>query len=203
MSILNPFTTKNLPLRNLRRVTAAADRTFALTLDEAKTHLRITHSTDDTYITSLIQAAQYTAEYYANKDFTACDWLFIADTWSQTQQLPYGVWRTITVIKYYDDDGVQQAWDASNYIFDPYGNPQRITLVDGKDYSSLRNGVSNIEVTITSQAMRGEVEIAIQAIKIMIADMYENRQSVIVGRIASQIPKTSEYLLQTLRNQEL
>tara|TARA_R100000773_G_scaffold34737_2_gene29734 strand:- start:346 stop:957 length:612 start_codon:yes stop_codon:yes gene_type:complete len=203
MSILNPFTTKNLPSRNLRRITASSSRTFVLTLDQAKEHLRITHNTDDTYITSLIQAAQYTAEYYANKDFTACEWEFIADTWSQTQQLPYGVWRTITHIKYYDDDGVLITWNSSNYLFDSKGNPQRITLVDGKDYPSLRNGVSNIIVTINSQTMRGEVEIAIQAIKIMIADMYENRQSVIVGRIASQIPKTSEYLLQTLRNQEL
>jgi hypothetical protein len=33
--------------------------------------------------------------------------------------------------------------------------------------------------------------------------MYENRQSVVVGRIASRIPKTAEYLMNTLKVQTL
>jgi hypothetical protein len=33
--------------------------------------------------------------------------------------------------------------------------------------------------------------------------MYENRQSVIVGRIASTIPRTAQYLLDTLKVQVL
>jgi len=33
--------------------------------------------------------------------------------------------------------------------------------------------------------------------------MYENRQSVIVGRIASSIPRTAQFLLDTLKIQTL
>ena len=43
----------------------------------------------------------------------------------------------------------------------------------------------------------------IQAIKIMVSDMYENRQSVIVGKIVSEIPKTAEYLMQPYKIQTL
>ena len=46
-------------------------------------------------------------------------------------------------------------------------------------------------------------EVATQAVLITIADMYENRQSVIVGRIASSIPKTAQYLLDTLKIQTI
>ena len=45
--------------------------------------------------------------------------------------------------------------------------------------------------------------VAKQACLITIADMYENRQSVIVGRIASKIPKTAQYLLDTMKIQTL
>jgi hypothetical protein len=82
--------------------------------------------------------------------------------------------------------------------------PTRITLIDGKTYPSLRNGTGNIKVLFTTDSYNAGFDtVAAQAIKIMITDMYENRQSVIVGRIASSIPKTSQYLLDTIKIQTL
>ena len=43
----------------------------------------------------------------------------------------------------------------------------------------------------------------IQAIKIMVADLYENRQSVIVGKVVNKIPRTAQYLMNQFKIQTL
>ena len=84
MGIFSPFTYNNLPQRGLKRI---GDRIFLVSVAEAKEHLRIGHSDDDNYILNLTKAAQLTAEYYSNTDFTAGTWLFTCDIWSQTQKI--------------------------------------------------------------------------------------------------------------------
>ena len=119
--------------------------------------------------------------------------------------------RLITSIQYMDnaDPSVQQTWAASNYLLENISQRSRIILVDGKSYPSLRNGVGNIKILLVGQPVWNVAfttdlnEVAFQAVLITIADMYENRQSVVVGRIASKIPKTAQYLLDTLRIQTL
>ena len=206
MGIFTPFTWNNLPQIGLRRDEFDIAREMIVSLSEAKTHLRILHTDDDTYITSLIKAAQLTAEYYCNTDFTSCNWTYTCDLWNQTQKLPHGQWFKILNIKYYDDNGVQQTWAATEYDVDIGTIPNRITLKQNKTYPSLRDGVANITISLVSTGENynnNYTEVAKQAVLIMLTDMYENRQSVVVGRIASSIPKTSQYLLDTLKIQTL
>tara|TARA_R100000655_G_C2991256_1_gene193143 strand:- start:1877 stop:2497 length:621 start_codon:yes stop_codon:yes gene_type:complete len=206
MGIFTPFTWNNLPQIGLRRDVFDVARTTIVSLAEAKAHLRILHSDDDTYITSIINAAQLTAEYYCNNDFTPCQWTFTCDLWNQTMKLPHGQWFKIQKISYYDDNGSLQTWASTEYIVDLDTMPNRITLRENKTYPSLRDGVANIFINMTSvgdEFDNGYTQVAKQAVLIMLTDMYENRQSVVVGRIASSIPKTSQYLLDTLKIQTL
>ena len=81
-------------------------------------------------------------------------------------------------------------------------------MKDNVDYPDLRDGIGNIKITLTFNIMNyasGEsyTFMAYQAMLITIADLYENRQSVIVGRIASVIPKTAEYILNKIKIQNL
>mgnify|MGYP003131877846 CR=1 FL=1 len=204
MSILNPFSRNYLPAKGLTRVeNVDVPRSFLVTTDEAKTHLRILHNDDDTYITSLTKAAQLTAEYYINRDLTTCNWLYKCDVWEQSKTIPYSGVKTITKIEYYNDNGVLTTWQLANYYLDTSIFPNRICLHDNKEYPTLRDGIGNVHIyfNTTTKDFGGNLELAKQAVLIMIADMYENRQSVIVGRIASSIPKTSGYLLDTLKIQ--
>lgn len=206
MGIFTPFTWNNLPQIGLKRDAFDVARPMVVSVDEAKAHLRILHNDDDTYITSLIKAAQLTAEYYCNTDFTPCNWTYTCDLWSQTQKLPHGQWFKITKISYYDDNGSYLNWASTQWVPDMDTIPNRITLAVNKTYPSLRDGVANIVINLTSTGdlyNNGYVEVAKQAVLIMLTDMYENRQSVVVGRIASSIPKTSQYLLDTLKIQTL
>jgi hypothetical protein len=103
MGIFNSFSWNHLPQRGLQRVSGL--RTWLVSLNDAKEHLKIGHTDDDSYILSLTQAAQQTAEHYCNIDLTPCGWLLTCDLWEQTLSMPYQKVRTISSITYYDDNG--------------------------------------------------------------------------------------------------
>ena len=210
--ISSPFDFNHLPQRGLVKDTTAASRTWLVSLAEAKEHLRVGHTDDDTYITRLTQAAQLVCESLCGTDFTPMTYYLTCDTWEQTIEIPeVSPVRSIDHIKYYDTatPSVQQTWSAADYYLDNGSQRSRITLVDGAGYPQLRSGTGSIEVKFITKASWNLVSttalsaVAVQAILITIADMYENRQSVIVGRIASSIPKTAEYLLNTMKIQTL
>ena len=206
MSIFNNFNANHLPQRGIQRVTESPNRAYVVSLDEAKQHLRIAHGDDDQYIDNLIRAAQLTAEYQCNIDFTKCVWSFTCDIWSQTMDIPYADVNTVNRIQYYNDasPSILTSLPIANYYLDAGSIPNRITMVDPYDYPSLRNGTGNIIVEFSTKDIdNGYNEIAKQAVLIMLTDMYENRQSVIVGRIASVIPRTAKYLLDTIKIQQL
>ncbi len=206
MSIFNNFSANHLPQRGLTRTTKSGQRPYLVSLDDAKQHLRVAHTDDDAYITNIIEAAQLTAEYQCNVDFTLCQWLFTCDLWNQTISIPYGQVDKILKIDYWDDQStsVLQTLPLSQWYLDKGSEPARITMVDPYNYPSLRNGTGNILVTFVTQALDLYYQqVAKQAVLIMLTDMYENRQSVIVGRIASTIPRTAQFLLDTIKVQTL
>ena len=199
----------NLPQRGFRYVTPPSERSYLVSLDQAKEHLRIGHSSDDSYITQLIKVAQMMCEEHTGQFFTAVVMEYYADNWQQTKEIPnYSTVRSITSIEYYDQDDVLQTFASSNYYLENATKRSRIALKDNVDYPDLRDGIGNIKITLTFNIMNyagGEsyTFMAYQAMLITIADLYENRQSVIVGRIASVIPKTAEYILNKIKIQNL
>jgi len=206
--LLNQFSSTRLPQIGLERLTATNNRTWVVTLDEARLHLRVTHNLDDDYITRLIRASQILCEGICNGDFTSCDWVFQCDTWEQIYNIPYSGMNNITSIVYKDTTGASITWAASNYYIGGVSiQPNRIAIEDNTSYPDLYNGLGGILVKFTTRPMWSKYslmsELAAQAVLITVSDLYENRQSVIVGRIASSIPKTADYLLSQLKYQVL
>ena len=204
--LFNQFSETRLPQIGLQRA-AESRSTWAVSTSEAKEHLRVDHSDDDTYILALTKAAQLVCEHFCNFDFTPCEWKFQCDTWSQVYDVPYSGINEISSIEYMDVSNSVVTVTSSDYYFKPHIQPNSISFVDGYNYPSLYNGTGGIVVTFTTRfGLSSESTFNVickQAVLMTIADMYENRQSVIVGRIASSIPKTVEYLLSTLKIQVL
>jgi len=184
-------------------------------LASAKEHLRVGHNDDDAYITRLTHAAQLVCENLTGQVFTPMSFEYICDNWEQTKTIPeIGKLTRINRISYWDSKipSVFQTFSGAYYTGDFGSIPNRIFLNPGISYPNLRDGNGNIVITLNAIAPwettlpvppTGLNEIAFQAVLITISDMYENRQSVIVGRIASSIPKTAEYLLNRLKIQTL
>lgn len=213
LTLNNKYSVNLLPSRDIVPMTKFSDRTWLVSTSEAKEHLRVSFSDDDTYILRLTQAAQMFCETYTGQVFTPMTYTLFSDDWEGTMIIPnVSSIDSINSIKYWDDatPSVQQTWSATEYGLAKDIDRSRIYVKDTYSYPNLRNGLSNVEVEFDCEAPwernssdSGLDMLAKQAILITIADMYENRQSVVVGRIASSIPRTAEYLLDSMRIQRI
>ncbi len=123
-----------------------------VTLAQAKLHLRVDFTDDDTLITALIIAARQHCENYTKRAFFNQTWQrtldnfplwygsngtvsplyrdvwpFFADFWSRvTIDLPKPSLVSVTSITYVNSDGTTSTLDSSVYIVDPTSKPGRI-----------------------------------------------------------------------------
>ena len=177
----------------------------AITLAEAKTHLRLEGSEDDTYLNSLISTAQFNVEKYTGRAITnqtlklSLDGLpygnddkyypegfFTAPDINRSLSyivLPRPPLVSVTHFKYFDEDNTATTFATSNYHVDTQTETGRVVLKRGKTFpsaSDLRT-VNAYEITYVAGygSSRDDVPTPIkQAIKLLVAHLYENREAV-------------------------
>ena len=169
-----------------------------ITLDEAKAHLRVSGSDEDSLISNLISAAREEAEKYMNRSIIAQTWQFYCDFFTQLIRLSYGDVNSITSIKYFDDTNAEQTLPVNLYDSDLISNPARITRAYGASYPSTyeRTNAVIIEYIAGFATVPGSVK---AAILLTIGHLYENREDVVVGHTSTELPKAASYLLEPYR----
>jgi uncharacterized phiE125 gp8 family phage protein len=182
--------------RSLKVVTPSAIPLF--TTAEAKDFLKVDTTADDTLIDNLIIAATESCQIYTNQYFIKTIVEQYSDTWANIYTLYKSPVLSITHIKYYDSDDTEQTLASSNYILDDVSKPARIGLaVDGTlpDLADRINAV-HVQYTVGYGITSDEVPDGIkQAVLLTLGNWYENRQTVITGRTATELPLSSQYLL--------
>lgn len=188
--------------RSLKEDTLAVNPLF--TTAEAKDFLKVDTTADDTLIDNLIKAATQSCEIYTNRYFINTVVTQYSDNWREFYRLYKSPVVTITHIKYYDTNDTLQTLAASNYILDNISQPARIGIaVDGTlpDLADRINAVL-VKYTVGYSNLASEVPEGIrQAVLITIGNWYENRQTVITGRTATELPLSSQYLLKQYKVQ--
>ncbi|MCP4704013.1 MAG: hypothetical protein GY865_05330, partial [candidate division Zixibacteria bacterium] len=105
--------------------------------------------------------------------------------------LPYGNLQSVTSVKYKDTDGDQSTFSSDDYIAATETEPGQIILGYGDVWPTVTLYPSNpIELIFVAGygAAGSDVPEPIRhAIKILIADAYENREDVLVGVISSNL----------------
>lgn len=143
---------------------------------EAKTHLHITHSDEDTYIGTLVDAAQEFCENFTNRKYEAETWKMHLDTFPKEIELPFAPVSAITHIKYYDADNEQQTFSSDDYEYSLNSEPVVIRADDSWP------GVYDRYEAIEIQFVCGVTSPAVtplsfkQAMLLLIGDMYANRE---------------------------
>lgn len=188
-----------------------SDYTAIIPLSEVKDHLRVTWSTEDTFINQQLAAAFGICEDYCNLSFVYKQYTMNMEQFpdSETEdstsfELPRGNGRlSVISIKYYDTDDTQQTWALANYVANAaFQTWSRVSLADGISWPAISGRKQPIEVIYKSgyndsgQQLPKTIR---QAILLMVGNLYENRQDVIVGRIASELPLTAKHLLNPYR----
>ena len=182
--------------RSLKVNTLATNPLF--TTAEAKDFLKVDTNADDTLIDNLIKAATQSCEEYTNQYFLDTLVSQYSDNWLEVYRLYKSPVSEITHIKYYDSTDTLQTLAASNYILDNVSKPARIGLAVNGELPTLAERINAVEVKYTvgyGTAASSVPEAIRQAVLITIGNFYENRQSVITGRTATELPLSSQYLL--------
>lgn len=95
-----------------------------ITLAEAKAHLRVDVTDEDSLITALIVAARQAAEHITGRALMTQTWEVAFDEFDESGLwLQYPPLVSITSITYLDEDGAPQTLDAADYVLNDYDEP--------------------------------------------------------------------------------
>jgi uncharacterized phiE125 gp8 family phage protein len=177
--------------------------TLAVSVADLKSHLRIDASTEDSLLTSYIQTATKYAEEYCGRQFITASFKAYLDCW-QTGKL-YLDWPplvSVTSVKYIDNNGAEQTWDASNYqvvtsahrgyIYSTDSPPHRTQPQAA--YIAYNAGYGSAASSLPFQA--------IHAIKLLAGNYYENREATAAGQMV-EVPFAVTALLDQLAVMEI
>jgi len=176
-----------------------------ISLVDAKAHLNITASDDDTYITSLINAAVNYVENYTGRALHAQTFTQYRDSLATKMTLAHHPILDVTTLKYYDSDGNQQTLSSALYRVDAVAG--RITPAYGATWPAARAMTNTVEIAYRA----GYVDTAaspdtgtipdglIHAAKIIMSNFYENREGAVVGKHVANVPHSATSLMDAFR----
>lgn len=188
----------------LKLITAPA--TEPVTASEAKSHLRVDTTADDTLIGTLITAARQHVENHLRRALITQTWELVMDAFpaGDVIRLPRPPLVSVTSIKYTDVAGSESTFSSAAYVVDTDSTKGRVVLKSGESWPSdtlaAANGVRVRYVAGYGSAAAVPNPIR-QAILLLIGTLYENRESVLVaqGVTVAQLPFGVEALLMPYR----
>lgn len=173
--------------------------TDPVTLDEAKQHLRITHSDEDAYIASLLIAA-----YQVAQDFCQCiiplqTFEGKIDRFPCEIRLPRDPVVSVESIKYFDTSGVETTLDPSAYHLSKSPLKSTIKPAYNTSWPDTQSGFDKVTIAFTAGYAEPPENMK-AAIKLIIGELYMNREQSIVGTIVARVPLSAEYLLSPFKS---
>jgi len=179
---------------------AAVDQDTIITVADLKAHMRVTHTAEDTLISALRSAAISWVEEHCNiklGSYTARGYL----PGFYNSYIPIGPVTAVTEVKYQTTADTDYTTDlttlvAGNWFTDTISQPARIAF---RDYPNVYE-YALTPVVVSFTAGYGTVPAPVlQAIRLLVAHMYENRQEEIVGTITTRLKFGLDALLNPFR----
>lgn len=167
---------------------------------DLKHHLRVDGSDDDSYIDGLLSATTDMLEgpngMLGGKAIGEQTWKFTTGRASGDSKiyLPITPVKSITSIKYYDADNVQQT--ATVAEFDFYSNEDQayIKPKTGESWASMYDRADAVEVVYVCGYVTTP-DTLLHALKLLVGHFYENRESVVIGTITSELPMAVDVMV--------
>lgn len=172
-----------------------------VSVEELKSHLRITQDAEDLYLYGLLKAARTAAESFTRRAFISTVYE------GYLQHVPTGLYfsvipgpvSAIASIKYYAADHTESTWASTNYHLDVTASPNRVWLRDGCLWPTSTRVYQPMLVNFTAGygAAASSVPEAIKhAIKVMASEWWENR---VPEDSTTDIPEYAKSLLMKYR----
>jgi len=173
-----------------------------VTLTEAKNHLRVDLSDDDSLISALIVAAREHAEAITRRAFITQTLKLSMDAFPANNgpiYVPMPPLQSVNSLKYFDTDGMEQTLtEGTDFLVDNESEPGRITPAPDTGWPATQNRPNAVSVEfVAGFGDASKVPQGIkQAILLMVGHWYENREAVTMqGNNAGELPMAVDSLL--------
>lgn len=184
----------------LRVVTPPASE--PVTLAEAKAHLRLEGTDEDSYVEVLIQAARQHAEAVCWRGVVTQTWEAVLECFPSGDALllPGGNLASITSVSYTDGDGDAQTMSAADYEADTVSAPGRLVLAYDATWPSARSQWDAVRVRYVVGWDVADVPAPIkQALLLLVSQMYEHRTPEVTGVSMGKVAFAVDALLAPYR----
>ncbi len=213
------------PRLTLKQTTAPIAEPVSLA--EAKAHLRVDASDENNYIDTLIATARAHCEAITLRQFMPAQWRLTLDDFPRGRGrspaiegcdiiLPRSPVTLVGSIIYTDTNGANQVFDPTKYVVSTDDEPARISLVFGEVWPVTLDQLNAVRISYDAgygpvgAGTTTESEFAAlhtpqpikQAILMLVAHLFENRETVLIGTVSKEIEFSVQSLLSPLTLQE-
>jgi uncharacterized phiE125 gp8 family phage protein len=179
-----------------QRTTDATDEPISLT--EAKLHLRVSGSDEDTKIRRDIRAARMQIEDYLHRGLVTQTWTYAQDVFTVCIPLPMaGPLASVTSVQYYDASGVLQTLSTDTYDVDTLSEPGCVRLKPDQVWPQTQVGkaLAVQVVYVVGQAAAAVRDDIVDALLLRVADRYEHRENTQMGVKGEELPDGIQAIL--------
>jgi uncharacterized phiE125 gp8 family phage protein len=185
-----------------------------VSLDTARRHLNLDNDgnsppahEDDLLIEIYLRAARQSVEKYTERVLVPTGLEYAVDRFPcGALKLPGAPLREVTGITYIDRDEVEQTLDPGAYSVDAYSEPGWLLVKAGTAWPSAACVVNAVKIQYTAgydgpdSVDEHPLPSPLQsAVLLTLGHLYENRESVVVGTSAVELPLAVKFLLQPYR----
>ncbi len=175
-----------------------------LTLDQAKTHLRVEldETDEDDLIDADIAAVRASAETFMRRQLITATWELYLDVFPREIQIPRPPLQGVNSIKYIDTDGNLQTLDTAVYTVDMKSMVGRVVLAYDQSWPETRAQIQAVTVNYDAGYGDDEADVSpdiIAGLKLGIGHLFEHREDVVLGISVAELPKGSLDLFRPYR----
>lgn len=178
-----------------RRVTLGAS---ALSLADAKDHLRVMHDDEDDVITALAASACASIAENVGRVLTEEQWTVSVAAVGGDLVLPLAPVRSVDAITYFDADDAEKAASVDDFYLFADDDSAILRPKAGKSWPTTIAREDAITVTITV-GMETISPGLIAAAKLLLGHWYDTRAAVVQGQAPQEIPLGVQYLCDQAR----
>lgn len=173
-----------------------------ITLEEAKSHLRVPTNDEDANISGVyIPAARRRIEAELGRALVSTTFEYSLDAFPRSSlpiNLPRNPVQSVTSIVYIATDGTETTMPADDYVLDSWSEPGRIHPVYATTWPHVRRRTNGQTVKVTFVAGYGSGGVPqgiLEAMLLLIGHYYYHREAVTVGTINKELPRAVGDLL--------